>query len=39
MGLGLYIVENIVDSHGWEIVATESAQGGARFAITGLESV
>lgn len=37
-GLGLYIIENIVDSHGWGITATESAQGGARFAITGLET-
>lgn len=35
-GLGLFIVENIVDAHGWAITATESAQGGARFNITGL---
>lgn len=32
-GLGLHIVEEIVDSHGWEISVTESASGGARFEI------
>ena len=30
-GLGLRIVEQIADAHGWEIRVTESADGGARF--------
>ncbi|GGN20163.1 PAS domain-containing sensor histidine kinase [Halarchaeum nitratireducens] len=36
-GLGLSIVQEIVDAHGWEIVITESAAGGARFEIAGVE--
>ena len=32
-GLGLHIVSEIVDSHGWEISVTESASGGARFEV------
>jgi signal transduction histidine kinase len=36
-GFGLRIVEQIVDAHGWEVTATESEQGGARFEITGVE--
>ena len=35
-GFGLSIVERIVDAHGWEIHATESDEGGARFEITGI---
>ena len=35
-GFGLAIVADIVDAHGWEIRATESDSGGARFEITGL---
>ena len=38
-GFGLRIVEQIVAAHGWEIRATESASGGARFEITGVEFV
>ncbi len=38
-GLGLRIVEQIVDAHGWEIVVDESRSGGARFEITGVEFV
>jgi PAS domain S-box-containing protein len=38
-GFGLRIVEQIVDAHGWEIRVTESASGGARFEITGVEFV
>ena len=30
-GLGLAIVRTIFEAHGWEISATESASGGARF--------
>lgn len=36
-GFGLSIVRSIVRAHGWEISAGESAAGGARFGITGLE--
>jgi signal transduction histidine kinase/PAS domain-containing protein len=36
-GLGLNIVAEIVDAHDWEITATESESGGARFEITGVE--
>ncbi len=36
-GFGLSIVERVVEAHGWEINLTESAEGGARFEITGIE--
>jgi len=36
-GLGLEIVSQIVDGHGWEIAVTESKAGGARFAISGID--
>ena len=32
-GFGLAIVESIIDAHGWQITATESESGGARFEI------
>lgn len=35
-GIGLAIVKQITDLHGWDITATESADGGARFEITGI---
>ncbi|MFB6141771.1 MAG: histidine kinase N-terminal 7TM domain-containing protein [Halorientalis sp.] len=35
-GLGLAIVKTIVDAHGWDVTVTESADGGARFEITGI---
>jgi signal transduction histidine kinase len=35
-GLGLRIVQRIVDAHGWEISVTDSESGGARFEITGV---
>lgn len=38
-GFGLSIVEEIVEAHGWSIRATESADGGARFEITGIRSL
>ena len=38
-GLGLRIVRDIVDAHGWEISITEESAGGARFEITGVEFV
>ena len=37
-GLGLSIVAQIVDLHGWSIGVTDSAIGGARFEITGLDT-
>ncbi|MES3517498.1 MAG: HAMP domain-containing sensor histidine kinase, partial [Natronomonas sp.] len=37
-GLGLRIVEQIVDAHGWEIRVTSGTDGGARFEITGVET-
>lgn len=36
-GIGLTIVQDIVDAHGWELSIAESSQGGARFEITNVE--
>ena len=36
-GLGLTIVRDVVEAHGWEITVTESECGGVRFEITGVE--
>lgn len=38
-GLGLNIVKQIADAHGWEIRITEGAEGGARFEFTNVEYV
>lgn len=38
-GFGLSIVNEICQAHGWEITVTESAEGGARFDVTGVEFV
>ncbi|MFB6194925.1 MAG: PAS domain S-box protein, partial [Haloplanus sp.] len=38
-GFGLAIVEGVVDAHGWDVGVTESEHDGARFEITGVESV
>jgi len=38
-GLGLRIVKRIVNAHDWEIQVVESDDGGARFEITGVETV
>ena len=38
-GFGLRIVAQVVDAHGWEVIVTETEQGGARFEITGVELV
>ena len=35
-GFGLAIVSEIVEAHGWTVDATESADGGARFEVTGV---
>lgn len=37
-GLGLSIVRNIAEGHGWNITVTDSTDGGTRFEITDLES-
>ena len=36
-GFGLAIVDEIADAHGWDATVTESASGGARFEITGVQ--
>ena len=36
-GLGLNIVKNVVDDHGWEISIEESASGGTRFEVTDVD--
>jgi len=36
-GLGLSIVQDIVNAHGWQISLTESKAGGARFEITNVD--
>jgi PAS domain S-box-containing protein len=36
-GFGLSIVEEIAEAHDWEIRVTDSADGGARFEITGVD--
>lgn len=36
-GLGLRIVQRVVEAHGWTIEAAESDDGGARFEIRGVE--
>jgi len=37
-GLGLNIVQRVVEAHGWEIHITESSLSGTRFEITGIEA-
>jgi PAS domain S-box-containing protein len=36
-GFGLTIVSQIAEAHGWDVRATESEDGGARFELTGVE--
>lgn len=36
-GLGLSIVEQMAEAQGWDLSATDSATGGARFEFTGVE--
>ena len=38
-GLGLSIVEGIATAHGWNVRVTDGSDGGARFEITGVETV
>jgi PAS domain S-box-containing protein len=37
LGLGLAIVDEIVEAHGWSVEITEGREGGARFEIRGIE--
>jgi PAS domain S-box-containing protein len=36
-GLGLRIVEQVADAHGWEVTLTDGERGGARFEVTGVD--
>ena len=38
-GFGLNIVKDIAEAHGWRVSLGESADGGARFEVTGVEAV
>jgi PAS domain S-box-containing protein len=38
-GLGLSIVTEIAEEHGWQLYAAESADGGARFEFDGVETI
>ncbi|QZP39416.1 GAF domain-containing protein [Halobaculum magnesiiphilum] len=38
-GYGLYIVQEIANAHGWEVAVAEGADGGARFEVTGVDTV
>ncbi len=38
-GFGLSIVWDVAHAHGWDVSVTEGADGGARFEITGVETV
>ena len=37
IGLGLAIVEEVAEAHGWSVSVAESAAGGARFSVSGIE--
>ena len=38
-GFGLSIVQQVANAHGWTVRVTEGTDGGARFAVTGVEVV
>ena len=38
-GFGLAIVREIVEAHGWAVTVTDGTDGGARFEITGVDSL
>jgi signal transduction histidine kinase len=38
-GMGLAVVDQIAQAHGWSVVATESNAGDPRFEVTGVEGV
>jgi signal transduction histidine kinase len=35
-GVGLKVVQDVVEAHGWQIEVTEGRDGGARFEVTGV---
>lgn len=35
-GIGLFIVGQVADAHGWEVTVTDAAGGGARFEFAGV---
>ncbi len=37
MGLGLTIVGDVVEAHGWDVAVTEAVDGGARFEVSGVD--
>ena len=39
LGIGLNIVEDVASAHGWEVSIGEGADGGARFEVTGVDSM
>jgi PAS domain-containing protein len=38
-GFGLTIVAEVATAHGWDVAVTESESGGARFEVTGVETL
>jgi PAS domain S-box-containing protein len=38
-GIGMAIVSEVIEAHGWTVSVGESASGGARFDVTGVEPV
>ena len=38
-GFGLAIVRRVVEAHGWTVAVTDGSDGGARFKISGIQSV
>lgn len=38
-GLGLAIVQTVIEGHGWAITASNGAAGGARFEVSGIHTV
>lgn len=38
-GFGLSIIKDIVEAHGWNVTINDSADGGARFEINGVDSI
>ena len=38
-GFGLSIVKEVADAHGWDLVLTESAEGGVCYEITGVDVI
>ena len=36
-GFGLHIVQRVARDHGWSVAVTDSAEGGARFEVTGVD--